>query len=171
MFFDAPGFLTLGSGNLWSIPMFAIFWGILALIGHIFLSKTVAGRFIRGIGGNKEAVRLAGVNNVLYETLAYSISGFLCAISGVLMTSRLTLGSNVVGQGWELIAIASVMVGGGSFIGGIGTVGGTIVGVIILGLIGNIMNLLGITIFWQQIIRGMIILLAVFSSSRKAQIS
>jgi ribose transport system permease protein len=168
IFYDNPGFLLLGREEIWgAIPYITIFLIVLAVIIHIFLNNLVAGRFIRGIGGNKEAVRLAGINTTLYESLAYLISGFLCAIAGILMASRLTLGTNVVGQGWELIAIAAVMIGGGSFIGGIGDVVGTIIGVIILGLIGNTMNLAGITIFWQQIIRGIIILLAVFSSTRK----
>jgi len=168
IFYDNPEFLLLGREEIWGvIPYITIFLIVFAVIIHIFLNNLVAGRFIRGIGGNKEAVRLAGINTTLYESLAYLISGFLCAIAGILMASRLTLGTNVVGQGWELIAIAAVMIGGGSFIGGIGDVAGTIIGVIILGLIGNTMNLAGITIFWQQIIRGIIILLAVFSSTRK----
>jgi len=169
VFFKNPDFLKMGREYFIGIPVMAWIWLALALVVALFLGKTIMGRFIRGIGGNKEAVRLAGISTVLNETMAYTLSGLLCGVAGVVMTSRLTLGTNVMGQGWELIAIASVMVGGGNFIGGIGSVGGTVVGVIILGLIGNIMNLLGISIYWQQIIRGLIILLAVFSSSRKRQ--
>jgi ribose/xylose/arabinose/galactoside ABC-type transport system permease subunit len=167
VFFKNPDFLLIGREYFLGIPLVAWIWVAISIIVAIFLGKTIMGRFIRGIGGNKEAVRLAGVSTILYESMSYTISGLLCGVAGVLMTSRLTLGTNVLGDGWELTAIASVMVGGGNFNGGIGTVGGTIVGVIILGLIGNIMNLLGVTIYWQQIIRGMIILLAVLSSSRK----
>ncbi|HPI18510.1 MAG TPA: ABC transporter permease [Mesotoga sp.] len=167
VFFKSPDFLVMGREYFWGIPVVAWIWLVIALVVALFLGKTIMGRFIRGIGGNKEAVRLAGISTVLYETMSYTLSGLLCGVAGVIMTSRLTLGTNVMGQGWELIAIASVMVGGGNFNGGIGSVGGTVVGVIILGLIGNIMNLLGISIYWQQIIRGLIILLAVFSSSRK----
>lgn len=167
VFFKNPDFLVMGREYFLGIPLVAWIWLGIAVIVAIFLGKTIFGRFIRGIGGNKEAVRLAGISTVFYETMAYTLSGALAGVAGVIMTSRLTLGTNVLGQGWELIAIASVMVGGGNFIGGIGSVGGTVVGVIILGLIGNIMNLLGISIYWQQIIRGLIILLAVFSSSRK----
>ncbi len=167
VFFKNPDFLLIGREYFLGIPLVAWIWIAMSIIVAIFLGKTIMGRFIRGIGGNKEAVRLAGVSTILYESMSYTISGLLGGIAGVMMTSRLTLGTNVLGDGWELTAIASVMVGGGNFNGGIGTVGGTIVGVIILGLIGNIMNLLGVTIYWQQIIRGMIILLAVLSSSRK----
>lgn len=167
VFFTSPDFLLLGSSNIWGIPLTAFVWLVFCVAIHIFLSRMMPGRFIRGIGGNKEAVRLAGISAVFYESLAYIIGGFLCAVAGILMTSRLTLGTNVVGQGWELVAIASVMVGGGSSVGGVGTVGGTVVGVFILALIGNFMNLMNISIYWQQIIRGMIILGAVYISSRK----
>jgi len=167
VFFKSPDFLLIGREYFLGIPLVAWIWVAISVLVAIFLGKTIMGRFIRGIGGNKEAVRLAGISTILYESMSYTMSGLLCGVAGVIMTSRLTLGTNVLGQGWELIAIASVMVGGGNFTGGIGSVGGTFVGVIILGLIGNIMNLLGVTIYWQQIIRGMIILLAVFSSSRK----
>ncbi len=167
VFFKSPDFLLIGREYFLGIPLVAWIWVGISILVAIFLGKTIMGRFIRGIGGNKEAVRLAGISTILYESMSYTMSGLLCGVAGVIMTSRLTLGTNVLGQGWELIAIASVMVGGGNFTGGIGSVGGTFVGVIILGLIGNIMNLLGVTIYWQQIIRGMIILLAVFSSSRK----
>lgn len=167
VFYKNPDFLYLGSAKYGCIPLMAILWLILAGIMYLFLDKSVPGRYIRGIGGNKETVRLAGVKTGFYEMLAYSVSGVLCAVAGIMMSSRLTLGTNSVGQAWELTAIASVMIGGGSFVGGIGSVGGAIVGVIILGLIGNIMNLLGVSIFWQQIIRGLIILVAVFSSSRR----
>jgi ribose transport system permease protein len=167
VFYDVPSFLVIGGAGIGILPFVAVFWVVIALLVQFFLQKTVAGRFIRGIGGNKETVKLAGIKVNFFETMSYSLSGLLCSLSGVLMASRLTLGSNIVGQGWELTAIASVMVGGGNFVGGIGTVVGTIIGTIIMGLIGNIMNLTGISIFWQQIIRGLIILLAVFSSSRR----
>lgn len=167
VFFDCPGFLGLGGGSIGFFPTIAVFWVGVALVASFLLNNSIAGRFIRGIGGNREAVRLAGVPVVAYEVLAYSVSGLLAALAGVLMASRLTLGSNIVGEGWELIAIASVMIGGGTFVGGIGTVGGTIIGVIVLSLIGNIMNLLGISIYWQQIVRGLTIVAAVMSSRRR----
>ncbi len=164
VFFENDSFLAIGNTRISIIPIVAILWMIIAVFFHVLLKKTVAGRYIHGIGGNREAVRLSGVNVNRFETMAYALSGFLSAIGGILMASRLTLGSNSVGTGWELTAIAAVMVGGGSSRGGIGTVGGAIVGTIIMGLIGNIMNLTGVTIYWQQIIRGIIIVVAVYSS-------
>lgn len=165
VFYDNDSFLTIGSKSFGFLPLMAVLWLIVALICHHLLENTKTGRFIRGVGGNREAARLSGVNVRFTEMLAYMISGLLSGIGGVLMASRLTLGSNSVGSGWELTAIASVMIGGGSSTGGVGTVGGVITGTIIMGLIGNIMNLLKISIYWQQIIKGIIILVAVYSST------
>jgi ribose transport system permease protein len=165
VFYENESFLKIGNTAVSIIPVVAIVWIVVAVFFSILLKKTVIGRYIHGIGGNREAVRLSGVNVKRYESLTYSISGILSALGGVLMASRLTLGSNSVGSGWELTAIAAVMVGGGSSTGGIGTVGGVIVGTIIMGLIGNIMNLCNVSIYWQQIIRGAIIIIAVYSSS------
>lgn len=169
VFYKNDFFLKIGKTNVSIIPVVTILWLTLAFLTNIFLKKTVSGRYIHGIGGNRYAVRLSGVNVPLYESFAYTASGVLSAIGGILMASRLTLGSNSVGNGWELMAIAAVMVGGGSSVGGIGTAGGVVVGAIIMGLIGNIMNLTGITIYWQQIIRGLIIVIAVFTSQLRVQ--
>ncbi len=158
-------FLKIGNISFWFLPLMAVIWFVIAIILNHILEHTKAGRHLKGFGGNKEAVRLSGVNIKRVETSAYAVSGFFCAIGGVLMASRLTLGSNSVGDGWELTAIASVVIGGASMTGGIGTVGGVIVGALVMGLIGNIMNLLSVSIYWQQIIKGLIILVAVYASS------
>ena len=165
VFYDNANFETIGSLSFGFLPLMAVLWIIVAVICHHLLENTKTGRFIRGVGGNRDAARLSGVNVRFTEMLAYMISGLLSGIGGVLMAARLTLGSNSVGSGWELTAIASVMIGGGSSVGGVGTVGGVITGTIIMGLIGNIMNLLKISIYWQQIIKGIIILVAVYSST------
>lgn len=165
VFFTNDTFMKISVVGWWVFPLIAIIWFAIAYLTHFLLDKTPTGRYIRGIGGNREAVRLSGVNVRFIEILAYSISGILSAIGGVIMASRMTLGSNSVGNGWELTGIASVMIGGASASGGIGTVGGTVVGTIIMGLISNIMNLVGITVYWQQIIKGIIIIVAVLSNS------
>lgn len=170
IFYENDTFLKLGNTMIWYIPIVAIIWVILALILNHMLEHMRHGRYIKGFGGNKEAVRLSGVNVAMVEMSTYVISGFLCAIGGVIMASRLTLGSNSVGNGWELTAIASSVIGGASMTGGIGTIGGVLVGTIIMGLITNVMNLLNVSIYWQQIIKGMIILIAVYgSTSRKKE--
>lgn len=165
VFFTNDTFMKISVVGWWVFPLIAIIWFAIAYLTHFLLDKTPTGRYIRGIGGNREAVRLSGVNVRFIEILSYSISGILSAIGGIIMASRMTLGSNSVGNGWELTGIASVMIGGASASGGIGTVGGTVVGTIIMGLISNIMNLVGITVYWQQIIKGIIIIVAVLSNS------
>ena len=147
------------------MPLIAILWLIIAIVLSLVLEHTRAGRHLKGYGGNREAVRLSGVNINRVELAAYTVSGLFCAIGGIIMASRLTLGSNSAGDGWELTAIASVVIGGASMTGGIGGVGGTIVGTLVMGLIGNVMNLLKVSIYWQQIIKGIIILVAVYASS------
>lgn len=170
IFYENDTFLKLGNTMIWYIPIVAMIWVILALILNHMLEHMRHGRYIKGFGGNKEAVRLSGVNVAMVEMSTYVISGFLCAIGGIIMASRLTLGSNSVGNGWELTAIASSVIGGASMTGGIGTIGGVLVGTIIMGLITNVMNLLNVSIYWQQIIKGMIILIAVYgSTSRKKE--
>ncbi len=164
IFYENDAFLKLGNTMIWYIPIVAVIWVILAIILNHMLEHMRHGRYIKGFGGNKEAVRLSGVNVNLVEMSTYVLSGFLCAVGGIIMASRLTLGSNSVGDGWELTAIASVMTGG------VGTVGGVLVGTLVMGLIGNVMNLLNVSIYWQQIIKGMIILAAVYgSTSRKKE--
>lgn len=164
VFYENDQFLLLGSMEFGHIPLIAMIWLTVAIIFGYMLEHTRMGRYIKGFGGNKEAVRLSGVNIHRTEMTAYVISGFLCAIGGIIMASRLTLGSNSVGSGWELTGIAGTVIGGGSMSGGIGTVGGVIVGTLIMGLIGNIMNLMKVSIYWQQIVKGLIILVAVYSS-------
>lgn len=167
VFYKNETFLKIGSISYWFLPLMAVIWLIIAIIINHILEHTKAGRHLKGFGGNKEAVRLSGVNINRVELSAYIVTGFLCAIGGVLMASRLTLGSNSVGSGWELTAIASVVIGGASMTGGVGGVGGVIVGTLVMGLIGNIMNLLKVSIYWQQIIKGIIILIAVYGSSAR----
>lgn len=169
VFYENDVFLRIGSMEFWYIPLVAIVWLAIALVLNHMLEHTCTGRYIKGFGGNKEAVRLSGVSVWKTEMTAYVISGLLCAIGGVLMASRLTLGSNSVGSGWELTGIAATVIGGGNMNGGVGTVGGVIVGTLVMGLIGNIMNLLKVSIYWQQIIKGVIILVAVYGSSIRSK--
>lgn len=164
-FYENDVFLKLGSTSFGFMPLIAILWLIIAIVLSLVLEHTRAGRHLKGFGGNREAVRLSGVNINRVELAAYTVSGLFCAIGGIIMASRLTLGSNSAGDGWELTAIASVVIGGASMTGGIGGVGGTIVGTLVMGLIGNVMNLLKVSIYWQQIIKGIIILVAVYASS------
>jgi len=132
-----------------------------------FLKRTTPGRTIIAIGGNEEAVWLAGINNRRHTLLAYIISGFFAATAGVLLASRLGLAQPNVGVGYELDAIAAVVIGGGILGGGGGSVLGTLGGVYALGLINNLMNLFDVQSYYQQIIKGVIILTAVLIRNKE----
>jgi ribose/xylose/arabinose/galactoside ABC-type transport system permease subunit len=152
---------VFGRGSVGPIPMIVIIWAALAIITMIMLRRTTFGRTVISLGSNKLAVYLSGINVDLHLIAVYTFSGLMCAIAGILLTSRLTIGTPLMGQVMELDAIAAVVIGGASLAGGRGTVWGTVIGVLILGLISNMLNLMGVSAFYQDIIRGLIILLAV----------
>jgi ribose/xylose/arabinose/galactoside ABC-type transport system permease subunit len=151
----------LGRSNIGPFPTIVIIWLILAAATSVVLKRTTFGRTIVSLGSNAHAVYLSGINVDLHLIAVYVISGFMTAVGGILLTSRLTIGTPLMGNLMELDAIAAVVIGGASLSGGRGTVWGTIVGVLILGLISNMLNLMGVSAFYQDIIRGTIILLAV----------
>jgi len=136
--------------------MFIVFTIILLVLKYIAF-----GRLVIAIGSNEIAVRLSGVRTGIYKFLVYSISGGLAAIAGIISTSRTGVGSPIVGVGLELDAIAAVVIGGASLSGGRGTALNTLLGIFILGMIGNIMNLKNVPAYPQQVIKGLIIIFAV----------
>jgi ribose transport system permease protein len=131
------------------------------LICAILLRRTVFGRLVTAIGSNETAVRLSGIRISYYKFAVYSICGVFSAIAGIISTARTGVGSPVVGVGMELDAIAAVVIGGASLNGGRGTALNTLLGVLVLGLIGNVMNLLSVPAYPQQLIKGVIIIVAV----------
>jgi ribose transport system permease protein len=150
-----------GSNYLLGIPnpvmlMFFIFFLIYFILKH-----TVFGRLIIAIGSNEESVRLSGINVWIYKFAVYGICGGLAAIAGIISTSRTGVGSPILGIGLELDAIAAVVIGGASLKGGRGSAVNTLLGIIILGMIGNIMNLMNVPGYPQQVIKGLIIIVAV----------
>ncbi len=140
-------------------PVFLMF--IVFIIILLVLKYTAFGRLVIAIGSNEIAVRLSGVRTGIYKFLVYSISGGLAAIAGIIGTSRTGVGSPIVGVGLELDAIAAVVIGGASLSGGRGTALNTLLGIFILGMIGNIMNLKNVPAYPQQVIKGLIIIFAV----------
>lgn len=140
-------------------PVFLMF--IVFTIILLVLKYTAFGRLVIAIGSNEIAVRLSGVRTGIYKFLVYSISGGLAAIAGIISTSRTGVGSPIVGVGLELDAIAAVVIGGASLSGGRGTALNTLLGIFILGMIGNIMNLKNVPAYPQQVIKGLIIIFAV----------
>jgi len=157
----------IGEGYIGPIPVpVVLFLAVLALSSFI-LRRTVLGRYVYAIGGNEEAARLSGINVDFYKTVVYSLSGFFVALASLIAIGRLGVGNADLGLGYELNAIAAVVIGGTSLMGGIGTVEGTFIGAVILGILNNILNLLGVGSFFQQILKGIIIIIAVLLSKKR----
>lgn len=157
----AAALTDFGSGRLLGIPNPAIVLLIVFAITSILLKYNVFGRILIAIGSNEEAVHLSGIKVPLYKFSVYAITGGLAALAGIISTARTSVGSPNLGVGMELDVIAAVVIGGTSLKGGKGSAINTFLGVLILGMMGNVMNLLDITSYSQQIIKGLIIILAV----------
>ena len=137
------------------------------LMAYVLLQHTRIGRYIYAIGGNEEAVRLSGVRAARFKLLVYGISGLTAAIAGLVLTSRLMSGQPNAGIGFELDAIAAVVLGGASIAGGRGVIVGTLLGAMLLGVLNNGLNMLGVSPYVQSVIKGAIILLAIFISRQR----
>lgn len=158
-------FVFLGSGYIAGVPFPAIvFLLTMALFGFI-TTRTVYGRSVYAVGGNAEATRLSGIPVNRVRITIFATTGFLAAMSGVLLTARLNSGVATVGVGWEFDCIAAVIIGGTSLFGGEGSIFGTLLGVLFIGLLGNGMVLLGVNPYLQDVARGVIILGAVLLSA------
>lgn len=165
---DDPSFRTLlGGGYVGSVPVPVVVMAVAYVLVWLFLGRTLPGRAIVAIGGNAEAVRLAGIGVRRHLVLAYLLSGLLSALAGVLLVSRLGIAQPNVGVGYELDAIAACVIGGAILGGGGGSVAGTFGGVLILGLIDNLLNLYNVQTFYQQILKGVIIVVAVLARRRE----
>ena len=158
---SASALTEFGSGRFLGIPNPAWILFFVFLIIAIILSYNAYGRIVIAIGSNEEAVRLSGINVSLYKFSVYVLAGGLSAIAGIISTARTSVGSPVTGIGMELDVIAAVVIGGASLMGGKGSAINTLLGVFILGMIGNIMNLMTIPAYSQQVIKGIIIIFAV----------
>lgn len=156
---------VIGSGDIGGIPMPAVIWGIIALVMACVLNYTVFGRILYCLGGNEEAVRLSGLNLGKWKALPYIMVGFFCAIGGIVLTARLGIGSVLSGQGLEVDCIAATVIGGASLNGGRGTVLGVVIGVFILGIINNLLDLMNVAQYPQMMLKGTIVVLAVIMSS------
>lgn len=162
----SEAFYDLGNGHLLGIPNPTWILGAVILAGWIILSFTPFGRSVYAIGSNEDAARLSGVPVRSYLVAVYVISGLVAGIAGLVFASQLSVGTPIAGQGYELDAIAAVVVGGTSLFGGRGSVGGTLVGTLIIGVLANFLNLTGVDPFVQQLIKGGLIVVAVFIMSR-----
>jgi D-xylose transport system permease protein len=144
------------------IPMPVAFFVIIAFIGTFALQKTKFGRRLYALGGNEEAARLSGINIFQTKMIVFTLVSALSSFAGILLTSRLNGGSPNLGTGFELDAIAAVVIGGTSLSGGSGTITGTVIGALIIGVLNNGMSLLGVQDFYQFMIKGFLIMFAVW---------
>ena len=130
-------------------------------VAHVVLTRTTFGRYVYAIGGNEEAARLSGVSIAFHKTAIYCVSGLLSAAAAMVLTARLNSAQPIAGMMYELDAIAAVVIGGTSLSGGQGSLGGTLIGALIMGVLRNGLNLLGVSSFLQQIVIGGVIVGAV----------
>ncbi len=163
------GFEFVGTGWLLGIPMPVWIAVVIIAIFAFFLKKTRTGRYIYAIGGNEKASLLSGIRVDRVVLLVYTLAGILAAVAGVLVTSRLDSAQPNAGSGYELDAIAAVVIGGGSLSGGRGTIVGTVIGALIIGVLNNGLVLLNVSPFWQQVVKGFVILLAVIMDRYSAK--
>lgn len=161
LYVEAPDFAFIGTGYLGPIPFPVILLIIMVAFWQFILERTRLGRYTCALGGNKEAARLSGVQVDYYHILTFVVGGLMAAMSGVVYASRLLSVTPLAGQGYELDAIASTVIGGTSVSGGEGSVVRTLVGVLLLTIIANVFNLMGIHIYVQYVVKGAIILSAV----------
>lgn len=158
---------VVGTGTVLGIPYLFFVIAIAVALTHFVICKTAYGRLLIAIGNNETAVKLAGSNVENYKFSVYAIMGFCGAVAGIISVCRTDVGSPIIGDGMELNAIAAVVIGGTSLSGGKGSAFATLVGVFILALITNIMNLLSVPTYPQQIIKGLIIIVAVLLQRNK----
>lgn len=154
-------FIYWGTGQVWGIPIPVIIMIVIAVIAHIITRYTPFGLHVYSTGGNEETTRLAGISPDRIKIAVYMISGFLAALGGVLLTARLWSAQPNAAAGWELDAIAAPVLGGTSLFGGVGSIGGTVIGAFIIGVLSNGLNLMGVPSYYQQVIKGLVLILAV----------
>jgi len=155
------GFGFLGGGMVGPIPVPVIIFALLVLIGYFTLGRTPYGRAVYAIGGNREAARLAGIKVDRYRIANFVLCSTLAGFAGIILSSRVRAAWPLAGQGWELDTIAAVIIGGTSLFGGRGGVVGTVIGALFLGVLRNGSDLLGVSPFYQQILMGSLVVLAV----------
>ena len=169
-FNDTPDFPVISQESLIGyfipalpIPNAVLIMFVIAVLASIVLNKTLVGRYTFALGSNEEAVRLSGVNVAFWKIVVYSISGAICGVAGLLIASRLNSAQPALGQGYELDAIAAVVIGGTSLSGGTGTILGTIIGAFIMSVLTNGLRIMSVAQEWQTVLTGLIIILAVYT--------
>jgi ribose/xylose/arabinose/galactoside ABC-type transport system permease subunit len=153
-------FRYLGAGFVGPLPVPIVVAAVVWVIGYFILARTTLGEYIRALGNNPVAARLSGINTRAVTVVVYAIIGLLSALAGLLLIGRLDSAAPTIGVGYEFDAIAAVVVGGTSFAGGEGGLAGTLLGVLIIGVLNNGLNLLNVNALWEQVVKGVVIALA-----------
>ncbi len=168
------GFPTIGSGSIslfgLQIPYAIIIFIVLALVALFILKYTSLGNQIYAVGGNERAATLSGIKTKRIKLFVYMFSALMAAICSMINTSQLRAAHPAAGESWEMNAIASVVLGGTSMSGGIGTIGGTIIGALVINVLNDGMTMMGVSSFWQQVIRGVVIVVAVIIDLMQANL-
>lgn len=154
-------FVTIGSGRLLGIPNQVWIAVGIVMAATVLLKRTRFGRYVYAVGGNEEAAKLSGLNVKRIKLMVYTAAGALSAVGGLIVTSRLNSATPIAGEGFELDSIAAVVIGGTSLSGGRGSVLGTVLGALIIGVLNSGLIIMGVDPFWQTVIKGFVILLAV----------
>ena len=162
--FDAA-FRSLATGRVLMIPAPVLIAALLYVAAHFLLNRTRFGLYVYAIGGNEEATRLSGVAVRFHKAMVYVLAGLMSAVASVILTARLNSAQPIAGMMYELDAIAATVIGGTSLLGGSGTIGGTLIGALVMGVLRNGLNLLGISSFLQQVVIGLVIIAAVLVDS------
>lgn len=157
----SDAFNFIGGGQVFGIPFPIIILIIVFILCWLLLKKTIWGRYMYAVGGNEQAARASGISINRIKMLVYTLSGALAALAGIVLTSRITTGQPNAGQGFELDAIAAAIIGGTSTSGGSGTMTGTLIGALLIGVISNGLDLLNVTSYYQEVVMGVIIIGAV----------
>ncbi|MEK9198110.1 ribose ABC transporter permease [Ureibacillus sp. 179-F W5.1 NHS] len=164
---DHYSFQLFGKGYFLGFPVPVVTMVIAFVILYFILQKTTFGRRVYAVGGNEEAAKLSGIHTDKVKIAVYAITGFLAALAALILTSRLNSAQPTAGESYELDAIAAVVLGGTSLNGGKGWIFGTLIGALIIGVLNNGMNLIGVSSFWQQVVKGIVILIAVLMDRKK----
>lgn len=160
-------FNFIGQGYILGMPVPIIILVLVAVGAHLMLNNTRFGRYVYAIGGNEQAARVSGLNLARTKIMIYVVAGLLAGLGGLVLSARISSGQPTLGVGAELAAIAAAVIGGTSFVGGIGTVWGTVVGALLIGTMTNGMVLLNVSPFMQQVVAGVVIVVAVIIDERK----
>lgn len=168
-FSDAPLFTQISMGSILGIPAAVLIFFAAALIAHLVLTKTVLGRYTFALGSNEEATRLSGVNVDKWKMAVYTLAGLFSGLAGVVIAARLNSAQPALGAGYELEAIAAVVIGGTSLSGGEGTIMGTVIGAFVISVLTNGLRILSIPQEWQIVVTGAIVILAVYADILRRQ--